>query len=666
MATQVDDGVPLILDDLARTLGHEKAVVVLLDPSLQTIEDALGANIAPPLLEALRSQSAKTPLLTEGLLLGRPVRVDDARTDRRISDVMRSFYVDAGMLAFVGVPLLPIPGMLLVSKEGPLTEADINDLFPYTSRLVMILQQRQEQQAWQQSHRQHATENDRLRRMLDSVTDPVIYADERNTILLQNNGAERLFGTSPTDGPGKRRAIELNNFLLSAALSSYVLDQGAAFARELTLVDPVEGSELLYEIICRPASSIRTGERGLVAVIKDVTGLRQAGEELRLSLRDAQRANEELRHERDRLKMILENVAEPIVVTSASNDIILMNAQAERLLSGPESRRERAAGFMANETKFTSLLLQFNLEAADTMQSDLQFIDPGSADSLTMTITATKVRDGVGQVIANVSVFHDLTQLRELERRRLAQELFDSEKLAAVGRLAAAISHEINNPLEAIKNAIYAVFPHLPEGSADQRLLGIAQKETERVSRIIRQMLGLYRVDTTKTSMDANLVMDEALVLLKGQLTRHRIKLSAELDRGLPSIPAVSDQIKQVFLNLLINAQEAMDKGGELRVATRLSGPGDADLVAGRYVLAEVQDTGPGIPEEYLHKIFDPFFSTKRERKGTGLGLWVSQDIVQRHGGQLKVRTRVGRGTTFTVALPIGGEDDRPETPAHS
>ena len=122
----------------------------------------------------------------------------------------------------------------------------------------------------------------------------------------------------------------------------------------------------------------------------------------------------------------------------------------------------------------------------------------------------------------------------------------------------------------------------------------------------------------------------------------------------LPPVLAPGDQLRQVFLNLFLNAQEAMPDGGTLSIATRLSRGTDTEFVAGSYAVVQVRDTGTGIAEEHLAHVFEPFYSTKRDSKGTGLGLWVSQGIIQNHGGSMRVSSRSGRGTTFTITLPVG------------
>jgi signal transduction histidine kinase len=648
------------LDELASVLGYERAFVVVLDEDRGTLEDAVGVNVPDEIREKIRLRLDEEPgPLVQAFQSGKPLHVDDALRDPRIPEGRRPYYADAGLHAFAAIPLLPASAVLVVSKDQPIDDAEMSELLPYAGRIVATLVERLEAKRSHASGEQHAIEKEWLWWMANAVQDPIVLSDEQNDILLHNIHAERLLKTTPDDSPGKRRAIELNNFLLSAALSSFTLDQGRAMGRELTLVDPIEGAELLFEVICQPATNLRTGERGLVSYLKGVTDLRRAAEELNRSLESLHAAGEEARRERDRLNLILASVADPIVVTDATGQIILMNQQAERLLQPPAG--PGAPGptttYLANNAKLTSFVSQLGLEAASLRRGELEMVDPETAEPLILSVTATEVQNELGQVTAFVSVLHDLTKIRELERRTIEQQLFESEKLAAVGRLAASVAHEINNPLEAITNALYLVLSRTPEDDPNRRFLEIANRETGRVSGIIRQMLGFYRSQAAKSPTDVNLVIDETLALVERQLRQHRVALRTEMDRSLPPVPASADQLKQVFLNLFLNAQEAMPRGGTLYVSTRLSRENDPEFLSGRYVLVQVRDTGSGIPEDKLPHIFEPFYSTKGETKGTGLGLWVSLGIAQNHGGQIKVRSRPGRGTLFTVALPATPED---------
>jgi len=398
---------------------------------------------------------------------------------------------------------------------------------------------------------------------------------------------------------------------------------------------------------------------GLVAALKDVTHLQRAAETLQGTLDQLRTAEDHSNLEPDRLDLVLKNVADPVVVTDAAGEIILQNQEAERLL--PVTRDEGVAGKaairLANEAKLSAFLLQLRLEHTPVRSGELQLVDPDSGESLAVYVTATEVQDELGQTSAVVSVLHDLTKIRELERKTVEQQLSESEKMAAVGRLAATVAHEINNPLEAIKNALYLVVSGTPKDDPNYRFLEIANKETERVSVIIQQMLGLYRPGPVQESTDINAVIQGAVGLLERQMRQRQVTLRTDLGSELPPVLIPADQLRQVFLNLLLNAQEAMPRGGTVTITTRLSRETDTEFVASRYVVVQVRDTGTGITKEHLPHVFEPFYSTKRDSKGTGLGLWVSQGILQNHRGSMRVSSRTGRGTTFTIALPVGSSE---------
>ena len=422
----------------------------------------------------------------------------------------------------------------------------------------------------------------------------------------------------------------------------------------MTLVDPIEGDELIYEVITTPATNFRVGMRGTVSVLKNVTDIRHIGEELARGRQRLQSAEEEIRIERDRLDLVLRNVPNPIIVVDNDNHIMSMNPAAERLFK-PASATSRAAHTaLANDARFTSFLAGLRLDPVMSKRGEIGLTDPGTDDHLEMEVSATEIKDGRGAVMAIVSVMQDVGRLRELERRRLEQVLFDSEKLAATGRLAASIAHEINNPLEAVQNALYLLQKELGADANNRRYLEIASRETQRMSRILRQMLGFYRQQEAMGETDLNALAEEAAGLVSKRLRERGVQIATQLDPGLPRIRASADQLKQVLLNLLLNAADSMPKGGTITVATQ-AGAGTETEVFGRdAVQIQVRDTGEGIPDELIAQIFEPFFSTK-SGKGTGLGLWVSQGIVQSHGGTMRVRSRVGRGTTFMITLPVQG-----------
>jgi signal transduction histidine kinase len=659
-----------MLEGLSRALGYRRGIVALYDPGSSTLRGAIGLNVPDPLVQSFeinlgQSQSPVVIALREGV----PLRVDDARS-APLNEQTLGQLLEMEMSSFVVVPLrstserfglaswqgrdVPCVGVIILSKDGPLTDVDVERLMPFATQAGAALVRASDVERYKDSSEQHAVEKEWLFWMVNGVADPVVLCDANNDIILQNVRAESLFKDHPDDSEGKRRAIFLNNFFFTAALSNSKLRQNVA--QDLTLIDPIEGTELLFEMITRPATNYFDGSRGTVAVLTNITDLRQATEQVSQNVQALQSAEEEIRLERDRLHLILRSVPNPIILLDSDNQPILLNHEAMRLFQASpldSHRSRRAHNCVSNEAKFISFVSQLRLDPAQGMTGEIVLTDPDSREQLTMAVTSTEVRDELGAVAATVSVMQDVSRLRELERRRIEQILFDSEKLAATGRLAASIAHEINNPLEAIKNALYLLTNKIPQTDPNYKFLQIATKETDRVSRILRQMLGFYRPPKMEPT-DINRLIEESEGLIEKHLRQHRVRIENELEPNMPLVIASADQLKQVLLNLMLNAQQAMPEGGAIYVSSRASHGSDPDFLMSDSVQIQIRDTGKGISEEHLPHIFEPFFSTK-DQKGTGLGLWVSQGIVQAHGGSIKLRSREGGGTTFSVALPIGG-----------
>ena len=481
--------------------------------------------------------------------------------------------------------------------------------------------------------------------IMKSVADPIVLTDLDNEILLQNRRAEELFSGSANAGEGKRRALKMNDLLFSAYLSSATVSSSEVVQRDITLVDPIEGSDIHFEVISTPAANSRGEPLGLVSIFRDVTDLREANEELARNFDKLQQAEALSRRERDRLDLIIENVGHPIVVCDSAGNFILFNRRAELLFEEKSFKSAATAAVRTNAVKLTSFISGLASASETGRQAEIELVDPEGGRLLPMEITAREVLDATGQVTAVVSILHDLTEIRELERRRVEQQLFESEKLAAVGRLAASIAHEVNNPLEAIKNALY-LMESGAVGDKNSRFLEIARKETERVSHIIRQMLGFARRSGEVDWVDVNQLIEETLVLLEKKMKQLRIRVDRNFDESLPKIRARADQLRQVFLNLIINAQQAINGGGAITISTSRY-----EQALQPSILVQLSDSGVGINEDDLTRIFDPFFSTGK--KGTGLGLWVTQDIVRQHGGRIEVSSEVGRGTVFTIVLQV-------------
>ncbi len=242
--------------------------------------------------------------------------------------------------------------------------------------------------------------------------------------------------------------------------------------------------------------------------------------------------------------------------------------------------------------------------------------------------------------------------LHELHQAQAS--LIQNEKLASIGQLAGGMAHEINNPLLIILGRAELLLMDTDPSNPNASDLEIIKSETQRIAGIVRNLLSFSRVNKTGilSTVDVNEIMERALQLVEIQESSGEIATIKRLSGDLPPIYAEKGEIQQVFMNICMNAYQAMKNGGgKLIVETSQDDAG--------YVIAKFADTGPGIPREHLGKIYDPFFTTKSESEGTGLGLSVSRGIVEKYGGKIEVETRVGEGATFVIRLPAAEEAAR-------
>jgi PAS domain S-box-containing protein len=270
--------------------------------------------------------------------------------------------------------------------------------------------------------------------------------------------------------------------------------------------------------------------------------------------------------------------------------------------------------------------------------------------------SAAPIRDDRGQLVGVVLVFRDATSERK------SQEIMrKTEKIAAAARLAATVSHEINNPLEAVNNLVFLarMRPGLPADAVND--LELAEQELKRVSHVTRQTLGFYRETTTPAKLDVPVLVETVLRLFSNKFKSKNIQVEYH-SQPCPAMQGWPGELQQVIANLISNAADAVDKGGKLSVSVTCVD--DDNNLSNTAVLLRVEDDGHGIPPEHLERIFEPFFTTKKD-VGTGLGLWVSKEIVERHGGKIQVESHNngnGRGTTFRVLLPCIEDRQRSAT----
>ena len=249
------------------------------------------------------------------------------------------------------------------------------------------------------------------------------------------------------------------------------------------------------------------------------------------------------------------------------------------------------------------------------------------------------------------------------ELHKAQAESARSEKLASVGLLAAGIAHELNNPLTGVLTFSYLVRKNLPDGSPDAEDLDLVIRETKRCAAIIRRLLDFSREKTPeKTFSNLNVLVDETVRLIAQAAQVHDIEIKTELDDKLPAIFIDENLIKQVIMNMLVNAQHAIEGDGQITIRTRLLSPDECpESITEPGEMAEIAiiDSGCGIPDGDLQRIFDPFFTTKGVGKGTGLGLSVSHGTIESHSGTIEVESIVGKGTEFRIYLPVDGSGDQ-------
>ena len=256
-----------------------------------------------------------------------------------------------------------------------------------------------------------------------------------------------------------------------------------------------------------------------------------------------------------------------------------------------------------------------------------------------VNITFTPLVGKDEAVIGRLVIFNDLT-----ERVNLEDQLMQAEKLSSIGLLAAGVAHEVNTPLTVITSQAQMLARQMDPDDARARTLDKIIKQAFRASEIVNNLLKFSRVSGAEFSeLDLNKVIRETLSLAEPMLKASKISLNTQFTSELPPVYGNSGKLQQVFMNLIMNARDAMPRGGELTLATERENS---------TVLVEVSDNGVGIPAEHLNKIFDPFFTTKSTSRGTGLGLAVSYGIIREHAGQIRVESMQGRGTSFRLEFP--------------
>jgi two-component system NtrC family sensor kinase len=374
-------------------------------------------------------------------------------------------------------------------------------------------------------------------------------------------------------------------------------------------------------------------------------------EGINVDLSHRKQMERELKEAHDFLNKLVMSSPNPIIATDMKGDIILWNKAAEEIL-GYEA--EEVIGKMNIKQVYPEGMAQQVMR----MMRAPEYGEPGRLRSYPIVhvrrdgkivegnLSSAIICDARGNEMAQVGIFVDLKERLEMEAklRNTQEQLLQSEKLAAMGRLISQIAHELNNPLYGIMNTLELLKTEVPPQSKRRKILEMALSETVRLTDLLRKMLSFSKPDEEqKQPVDINVVLDEILLLVRKQLHENSIKIATSFEENLAKVYASKNQLRQVFLNMISNARDAMPESGTLTIKTR----SNRDTIH-----VEVIDTGVGIREEHINKIFDAFFTTKEGVKGVGLGLSVCYGFIKEHGGDIKVASKKGEGTAFTIILP--------------
>jgi PAS domain S-box-containing protein len=468
-----------------------------------------------------------------------------------------------------------------------------------------------------------------LAAIVSSSDDPIISKDLNGIITSWNDAAARVFGYD---------AEEIVGSPILRLIPPDLYHEEPEFLRKLRAGERIEHYET--------ERLRKNGERFAVSLtispVKDATGRVIGASKILRDISERRRIEET----RSRLAAIVDSADDAIFSKDLNGIILTWNEGARRMFGytadeivGQSIRRLIPEHLRGEEDEILR-----KLRAGQRIEHYETIRMKKSGELFEVSVTISPIKDEKGNVIGASKIARDIS-----DRKRIERLLLESEKLAATGRMAAAIAHEINNPLESLMNLIFLARQNAPEDGKAVRYLATAEQELERVSHIARQTLGYYRDDGRPMELHLHSLIENVLTVYNSRLVTARIKIEAQFN-DLQKILVSKGEMLQVLSNVIANAIDAMPHGGVLRVSTRKVIGSAAD---GFQIL--IQDTGVGIKTEHLPKIFDPFFTTKGSR-GTGIGLWVARQLIEKRGGQIAVAstTEAGNsGTAISIFVPL-------------
>lgn len=462
--------------------------------------------------------------------------------------------------------------------------------------------------------------------LFDNFPDLFLATDNKGKILMMNAKAGALLKSDPTDSEILFDYIELCDRNHSEKIFSEVLSSIDSKSLETRLF--VNRNFIDVKITFIPFKNSKESNSIILVSIRDIS--------------------EEKRKETELIRFfnVAENSVNPIEITDLNGKIIYVNPAFE-LASGYS--KEELMG--KNPRIFGSGKLPSSYwdKMWATISSGKVWVGEvenrrKNGEPFYTQLLISPIIEKDGKVSGYFAIHRDLTEKRTLER-----QLIHTQKMESIGTLAAGIAHEVGNPLASI-SALVQVAQRTSKDPFVNEKLSLVKSQITRISKIIRDLVDFSRPSNYELELtDINKVIKEAVEITKVGTKAKDITFETKLSESIPMLPLIADQIQQVFLNILLNAVDAISEKKEKK-NEKISVVSEANS---DWLTIIFSDTGPGIKDENLSKIFEPFFTTKKEGKGTGLGLWVSYGIVKSFQGDIKVKSKLNEGTTFIIKLPI-------------
>jgi PAS domain S-box-containing protein len=468
-----------------------------------------------------------------------------------------------------------------------------------------------------------------LAAIVDSFDDPIISKDLDGTITSWNGAAARLFGYS---------ADEIIGQSILRLIPPELHHEEEDILRKLRAGERIDH----YETVRVTRNGHKISVSVTISPIKDDRGRVIGASKIARDISERRRQDEI----RFQLAAIVDSADDAIVSKDLNGIVRSWNAGAGRMFgyTADEMIGQSILRIIPEELRYEEDEILRKLRAGERVDHYETRRRKKNSEIIPVSVTISPIRDGAGLVVGASKIARDIS-----DRKRMEALLIQGEKLAATGRMAAAIAHEINNPLESLINLVFlARQESVVEGKAYRYLL-TAEEELERVSHLARQTLGYYRDTGTPAEVHLHVLLENVLTVYNARLLSTNISVDTRFN-DLQKILVSKGEMIQVFSNIIANAIDAMRLGGSLQISTRniFSTTGDG-------VQTTIQDNGSGIQPENLARLFEPFFTTKGDL-GSGIGLWVAKQLVERRGGQISVTSSIERGnsgTSVTIFMPF-------------